>query len=304
MHAVNRAPHAGATACHTSAMRWCWPVILCGCGRIGFDAVPSCWGAWSSGAPVLSPPALLAELNSTVADGDPVLAADDRTLYYTRADLDQPRLFRATRPARGAPFANAEPVAELQLGSILQTKVSLSRDQRLIVLSSNYGDGLHLYQATRSDPTAPFGAPQLILPIAPATTDLDPDLHREGLTVYFDIAAGGTEDLVVARRPAVDVAFAERVPVVVLGTPAPGGADPAVSEDERVLLYTVLVGSGRIGLATRDDPGEPFTFEGFPLPDPGAGETNPALSADGCELFFTRAFASAQEMFVATVTPE
>jgi hypothetical protein len=90
-------------------------------------------------------------------------------------------------------------------------------------------------------------------------------------------------------------------------------ADPAVSRDERVLVFssgrlTGLLATGRTNLwyATRGDPGADF---GAPRPIPGVNgneeDGDPRLSDDGCTLYFstTRGPGNTRDLYSAVVTP-
>lgn len=271
-------------------------VICAACGRLDFDPagnpesdgdVPlsACWATWHSGALQLSAPEPIAELADPGSCADPSLSADGLTMYFSRGnDLVVSR--RATRSSSWqAPIV----LAELS-SSGDDAKLSVTSDGLLVIWSSTRSPsmGYDLWQATRSTPEAPFGTPTSV-PLSTLNDGLhqyDPHISADGLRLYYAPVLGSTQQVRVATRASRTGAFGEPMEVA-LGPNLT--ADPTLSPDELVIVYTAQQsGVLQMYYATRNSPTESFGV-GQLLPiynDGPVADRDPALSYDGCELYF------------------
>lgn len=131
--------------------------------------------------------------------------------------------------------------------------------------------------------TDPFAMPEAVPELNSPASELGVTLRADQLEVVFSTKRNGTYDLFGSTRASVDVPFP---------TPAPllGSADaeqhPTLSRDGLTLIF---VRNFRLVMRTRGSVTAPFGDE-TPLAsltsNPPANDGDPALSADGDELFF------------------
>jgi Tol biopolymer transport system component len=121
----------------------------------------------------------------------------------------------------------------------------------------------------------------------------DPFLAANGTRLYFAPTQPTRQHLAVATRATTNDDFSAPMELMGISDRSKPDADPAVSQDERILVYssqrniTGLTGSN-LWYATRADAQGSF---GAPKPIPGVNsnqdDVDPMLSADGCELYFS-----------------
>ena len=117
-----------------------------------------------------------------------------------------------------------------------------------------------------------------------------PALSPDGATLYFSLAAGSAEDILVATRSGRSKAFSAAVALPVINGSSLDGS-PFVTSDDRTLLFfsdrAGGVGDRDLWMATRPGPDSDFSA---PLPIPGVNSTSldllPELSRDGLTLLF------------------
>jgi Tol biopolymer transport system component len=253
------------------------------------DAPPTtgCWAAWHAG-PTFGTPRELIELSTGGFDGDPFLAADDLTLYFSRGPPQD--VVVAVRPDRTSAFGPA--AADFALNSLAdEARVSLTADGLVAALASNRsGISFDLHEATRSSTSMPFGTPSTV-PFAMVNNDMtqhDPDISDDGLRIYFAPNLGGGQRVALASRPARGAAFGP--PTALAGLTAGTTSDPTLSPDELVIVYAVSMSPTPADLyvATRSSTTVEFSA-GTPLSalNTTSSDGDPSLSSDGCELFFS-----------------
>lgn len=322
-------------------MRGAWLVVaIAACGRLGFDARDDaatgahdgaaphdvataggdtgghtdagsgsafdCWATWHTGAPSLTTPVAIAELNTLDNDErDPSLTGDALTVYYTSvaAGSNFPNhLLRATRATRASSFGSAVDVTDLE--SVDVSKLSLAVQDTVGVISADYGGGQgneDLWQTTRTVGDS-FTQPSQMLTSALVTAshEVDPTLSDDGTILYYSRLDQTltTQKIVRATRGGINDAFAAPTEIATGSTDQVG--DPAVSPDELVLLYTERTTSA-VAIATRQSTGDAFQRVGPLTAIDRPDGHDAAFSRDGCELFFTSTRAGSFDLYETTV---
>jgi Tol biopolymer transport system component len=304
-------------------------VVLGGCGfhhsgpdgdAGGLAGSADCFSRWFDGAPglALSPPEPLAATASTVDDRDPWISADGLRLYFGRTPgaHGNTDIYAAMRSSPAQDFGSPGPVDNLDT-TASESRAAVNGDDTLLVLSSNRGatGKFQIYVSARPDATQPFPSPSapdqaLVASVnAAADNNFDPFLSRDGLRLYFAPAAtGAPQQIAVAIRAAGQV-FGPAAALPGINSTS-GDADPALSPDERVLVFTsnrpagTGLGATNLWYATRQRATDDFTA---PQPIPGvngnADDGDPVLSADGCELYFASTRVDGRhQLFRARVT--
>jgi hypothetical protein len=260
-------------------------------------------GADASVAPRCSPTAAFGRatgfmaLNTPNHDEQATLSADELTLYFSRDDgTGNYDIYQATRASKTATFGAATAVPGVS------TTGSEERAPRVTA------DGLTMYATTRPIPTgaskfrvafatrastdAAFGPLQNVPVVNGTTNDSDPFITADGRTLYFSSDRNGTYALYRSTQTAGTFSAPELVMGTNLDTTSAEGA-PVLSEDG-LTLYLASARFGGLGMvdifvatrATAQDPfGEPKAVRELNSPDPDVPSW---LSADGCELYFTR----------------
>jgi len=306
--------------------------VVCGCGRIGFDAVPGdgspddvaidvpgdtststdCWDAWKSGAPVLTAPMLVSELATVVNDHDFVISPDGLTAYFVSnrpGGPGQEDVFVATRTSPTTPFSVQGPVAALSSTGNEGVFYLLPDQLTGYLTSDRVTAGQHdIFRATRSTVASPFVLDQAGLSAVndPIEDDFDVFPTPDGLGLYFGRFTGVALDIVVARRPDTNQAFGSPIQVAGIDS-AMTDTDPTLSPDELVIAFTSTRGgvTRDMYFATRTSKALPFDP---PQPIPGNSpntDQDTAFAADGCELWFasTRAGGTGDDVYVMRIVP-
>jgi hypothetical protein len=150
---------------------------------------------------VFGPPALIPGLESVEMFG-PAISHDERELFFTT--LLPTQIMEASRASAAASWGNVHTVSELDAGPS-DGWPTLSRDGLTIYFESTRTGNGDIYMASRSALGQPFAAPTLVSELSegPSDTDGDPDLSRDGLTIYMSSTRPtgvGANDMYVATR--------------------------------------------------------------------------------------------------------
>jgi len=262
-----------------------------------------CLRRWLDGTVVVAAPQPL--VNQSAAgpgERDPWISNDRLRLYYAYAPIGAKNdVYLATRTAASLPFGNGSSIVNLNTNGD-DGRPALTADEKTLVLSSNRATGTEfdIYLATRPDTTVSFPGPDtrhLTSVNTAGDQHFDPFLSADALRLYFSsvsIRSPQTQDIYVATRPDLGSDFATPALVRVINSATDADADPAVSLDERILVFTSSRTTGpggpggtNVWYATRLDTLHDF---GAPQLVPGvnsdANDGDPMLSADGCELYF------------------
>ena len=242
---------------------------LCGCGRIGFEAVPGdAMVSDTDGQPACvfgpfsTPTSLPGPVQSASDDWFPTPTADERDLYFyqyigTGSDAE---IVRASRAAVGDPFSAAVRVVELSSAG-QELAVSLTEDALMIVFVRG-GTRAELFEAQRGSRTSPFGAPVLIASLANAFNDSSPWLSPDGRRLTFASGRDGGFGFELYEATRADRADAWSAPVRLtsLGS-SMEEENPTLSADGLEMFFSSSrPGMGRYDVWTtkRSAPDQPF----------------------------------------------
>ncbi|MCB9706391.1 MAG: PD40 domain-containing protein [Myxococcales bacterium] len=255
----------------------------------------------------------VAAINGPNFEGDPSLAPDGLTLFYSR-DAPSYDIFYARRASPDEPFidmGSAQAVLGLNTDA-RDTKVSLSDDGlRVWVGSSREGSmgKVDVWYGERADIGVPFGPVTNVSTVNTPDEDYDPQITSDELELFLAPQVGASQWLAVARRASPDLPFDPPLAIAELMSDQ-NESNPAISRDGRVIVFASgRSGGGDLYVAAREAPGAPF---GPPLPidalnDPGHYEGEPFIAehAFGCEIYFVsdRSGAGAWDVWRARIAP-
>ena len=200
-------------------------------------------------------------------------------------------------------FADARPVPGLSTTDGANGP-SVTEDGLLIFFFSRDARGAggqDIWMAARFDGDDPFGPAVPVVELNTRFADTNPNISRDGLTIYFNSAGhggAGEADLFVATRASRDEPFAEpsASPFVNLNTEM-SEVDPNVSADGRTVYFCRAVAdpNPQIGftsfdlyVATRAGDGDRFD-DVRPLAGINTefSDSHPSVSRDGRTIFFS-----------------
>lgn len=258
-----------------------------------------CVTAWQAGGMTFTTPAFLDQVGAgplaTFDDErDPFVSTDELQIYFVKQNVGQDDVFFSSRGSTDAPFS--APIAKTTLNDLgaADSKTSMTGDDLTAFVATRRAGGegeADIWQATRSAAgTQAFPTPMTqdhLANVNDAGNQLDPHISRDGLRLYF--AQGSPQQIVVAERPDTSSAFGSPTPIANIAD-ASGDADPTLSGDERVLIFTSnrsgSEGGTDLWYATRAELDQPF---GTPI---NLGEINTTdndadahLTPDGCRLY-------------------
>lgn len=183
------------------------------------------------------------QMVSSTNSGTPKLTKDELGLYFYadpwtgQGDRD---LYKATRATLDAPFHNAVALSELNSNGRDQLPW-VSDDELTMVFLSDRGGNQHLWTASRTDVTQPFGAPTSMSSLNLGTTEGRLFMADGGLTAYFTSVRQtannwGGEDIWVASRASISDEFGKAENVTTLNTGSTE-QDLSLSPDEAELYF-------------------------------------------------------------------
>lgn len=183
------------------------------------------------------------QMVSSTNSGTPKLTKDELGLYFYadpwtgQGDRD---LYKATRASLDAPFDNAVALTELNSDGRDQLPW-VSDDELTMVFLSDREGSQHLWTASRTDVTQPFGAPTSMSSLNLGTTEGRLFMADGGLTAYFtsarqSVGGWGGEDIWVASRPNTSQDFGEVTNVSALNTGSTE-QDLSLSPDEAEVYF-------------------------------------------------------------------
>lgn len=250
----------------TRGTSWLAGLVLCGCGRIGFDAAGDAGGIGDLGP--FDPPVAIAVLGDPADDDDPCISADGRELYFASKRGGAQAIWAAVRDSSADPWS--PPVRVAELSEVESKGPGLTADALTIYLSRNND----IYRATRVSRTAPWSLPMVVPELVSGGEEGTPMPFDGDLGIVFRSAG----DLFVATRPSPDSPFGVPRPIAELNTNAVESA-PHIAGSR---LYFTLDGAASTDLvvATADDTGR----YGPPRPlaelNSSSGDSDPSLTGD------------------------
>ncbi len=290
--------------------------VLDGTGA-GNEGTNDCIGRWIDHTVQFTAPRQLTELSSaisatmTTTEHDPWVSEDGLRLYFARNPgmKGGSDIYLATRVSPTASFGTPENLVNLNSDAD-EDRPALSGDELTIVIARNptIGTGkarILLARREQSSSPLPSTNDDLTQIINAGDTDhRDPFLSRDGLRLYFaPTGTTGFQQIRVAARASTSAAFSAPAAVRGVDRSNASDADPAVSNDERILVFSSTdLGGTNLWYATRLVAGDDF---GAPVPIMGlnsvVSDSDPMLSADGCELYFSSTRGSGRHIYRAAV---
>ena len=284
-------------------------------GNILVDGSPDgppafdCLARWKTGPLSLTAPAQVANVNSPEDDRDPFISNTSLELAFVsrRPGNQNGDIYVASRTAPALDFGAAVRDDNVS-SSAADSRLTVSGNdlQRIVSSTRSPTQGnFDLFVSTRNNPNASFSAfaPNLAALVNSSGNELDPELSFDGLTLYLAIDNAGNQAVAVASRAADNAAFSAPVPIIA----SDGDADPAVSRDELVILFSSnrpggAGGSVDIWYATRPDKLSAFgTATNLTTINSTSSDGDPTLSRDGCTLYFASDRDGNYDIYVSTV---
>jgi hypothetical protein len=253
-----------------------------------------CVPVWLEGSVELEPPRALAQVNSAVYETDPRLSEDELRLYFSSSPMDHADIFVASRPDRTGVFGMPRPHDAFNTPADENAFGTTARETLAFFASSRPGgrDGLSdLWLAARSDPAVEFAAATPIAELSTSDYDNDPFPAREGLRLYWSRARSDDPtwaEIWLADRVTTEATFGSPRALEAVNTGL--AANPTLSRDERVLLYTTVHpdrGDGEVWFAARPEPDAAFArIAAVPGVNSEMFDGEPFVTGDACELYF------------------
>jgi Tol biopolymer transport system component len=293
-------------------------VLLCGCGRVGFDAargedggsgagdaasdvggdaqIAICHtGAWGT-------PTVIASTVTSSEEADPWISPDELTLYFesNRSPSSGRAIWFATRATKAAPFGT--PVRQLELDDAMDDHdPALNADLTQIWFGSLRTGAAELHTAVRPDSASPFMNPAL----ASITGDsvvpsVGPSLTADGLGLYYG------RDLEVAFATRTDTlgafTFVRELDEI---NAAPTDGNPTITADGLELFFdSYRNGPAAIFAATRPDTSSLFSglteLTSLPMVASGIAAGSPDISADGRTLYYWIDLGGQLDLYTST----
>jgi Tol biopolymer transport system component len=271
----------------------------------GSGGQPDCFQRWFDGGPslVLSSPQELTALSSGGNDRDPWVSVDGKRLYFGRDPGAQGKgdIYLATRSSTADAFASPQLQVALDTSDD-EGRASLTGDESMLIFSGNHnttGNRFQLFVSKR-DTTGKFPSPSgpdqvLVASINTDTANyFDPFLTNNGLKLYLapDPDGGAMQQIAVATRADITQNFMAWTPVPGINSTG-GDADPAVSRDDRIIVFTSRrsagagLGATNLWYATRQKATDDFSAPRLiPTVNGDQDDGDPVLGDDGCDLYF------------------
>jgi len=275
-------------------------------------AVP-CLQRWLANTVAFGAPSQLTELGSSAVERDPFVTPDEKAIYFStnRSGTQDFDIFTATRGSLSARFDAPQRDGDVS-SSALDSRFTMSGDGLIgLVASTRTGSGAEggsdLWISERGSTSAPFTSFDRSAGLANIDTsgdELDPELSADGLRIYLAIESS-PQRLAVASRSALSSNFGNAQQIDELQSGA-GDADPTLSPDELIIVYSSRRAGGGSNVdlwyATREDKTDPFsTPRRVPDVNGSAADGDPALSPDGCRLYFASDRSGDYELYVSSM---
>jgi Tol biopolymer transport system component len=257
------------------------------------DAPPAprdCFAQWLNGRVTFSMPAELMGVNTTGTERDPWVSDDGFRLYFTRGAAEHGDIFQASRQVASGAFSNVAKAVNLSTDSD-DSRASLTPDEMMLALASNRRGGGVEILISRDGSGTPDGV-HLDKVNEGGGDRFDPFLAANGTRLYFAPTQPSRQHLALATRASTNDDFSMPIELPGISDKSNPDADPAVSRDERILVYSSQRNGGgftgfNLWYATRADVESNFSApKPIPMVNSNQDDADPMLSADGCELYF------------------
>ena len=249
------------------------------------------------------PPTTILELDTPDYERDPWLTDDELTIYFSAVRSDslpmyQQDIYTANRSSTSDPFGPAVKFSGASTDTGAEGKMSITGDGTQLFVASNLAGngskgGTDIWFSMKGG--AGWGAlgQGKSAAVNDAGEQLDPVVTPDGSSLYFAPSNGVPQQLFVAHRADETKNFDAGTELTELADAGgTGTADPAISADQKVILFT----SGRLGTsggndlwyATRNAVTDAFGAPAL-VPDVNSidYEGDAYLSHDGCRVYFS-----------------
>jgi hypothetical protein len=282
------------------------------------------WADFALGTPVNLGP----NVNSSGDEYDPSVSTDGLELYFqsNRAGgYGQSDLYVARRATVAEEWQSVENLGPVVNNAAAESGPSISADGLTLYFNADRSDtlgGHDLYMTTRASRAEPWGKPVNLGPVVNSTFgDINPNISRDGLALYFADVEGGTvvprpgglgnTDIWVSTRASLSDAWG---PPVNLGIPVNSSyidGSPDISADGLLLFLNFYRGDQAffdIYVATRKTTADPWRHPvslGAPV-NGTSWDGNADLSADGRTLYFVSDRAGGSggtDLWVVSIDP-
>lgn len=288
-------------------------MLVAGCGSVASatdapvrDAFTRC----SPTAPFGMPALLSGKVNTSGAEYNPSLTADELGLYFSASPgtLGADDLYFATRSSIEADFGMPLDLTPINSASTDESPSITGDGRTLYLVSGRVGNAdSDVYVATRGTVAADFSTVATVSTLNSAKTERATYILPDGSAIYFsryDRANGNME--IILRAQLGTNGFSAPLPVEGLDSITSHGF-PVVTPDERT-IYFASTGVGTdedIYVATRANAHDPF---GAPaavteLNAVGSQEEPGWISSDGCHLYFASNRKGSFDLYVAKRGP-
>jgi hypothetical protein len=177
-----------------------------GSGRAGGPGMIDLWWATRSDpASDFGAPQPIPNVNTTGNEVASFLSANGLRLYISRDSAAGLDLYVAERADLSSDFGTPVAITELESPND-ERDLCLSEDELEVFIASNRAgsQGMDLYRATRPDLASPFSTPVRVDELDSPRDDTQPELSRDGTTIYYDynalISGGGMARIHRATR--------------------------------------------------------------------------------------------------------
>jgi len=182
---------------------------------------------------------LVPELSTTASETTPEITGDGLTIFVASArtgSFGADDVWMFTRLSRSQPFGGPAQMVSLSSAGEDAASAPTSDLLSLVLVRNTTNQPYDIFESSRRTTDLPWSVPVPIGEINSGMSDASPFLLGDKLTLYFDSNRGGTNDLYVATRTAVDAPFGAAQLIGELATTA-ADADPWVSPDQRHLFF-------------------------------------------------------------------
>lgn len=212
--------------------------------------------------------------------GEMRLSRDGSMMYFGFAN----DVYQAPRVSELV-FAPATPVAGLDTPEDTYG-ANLTADGLSALVMVDGGGHVDIWRYDRTTQADAFTPTRAVDELNTSGDDWDPLLTPDGLGLYFGRYLDDVGSVIYARRASVDSAFATQQ--TFFNEPLGVYGNPSVNDDETILVMnTRSTGSSHLHYSTRAERGGSFT-ELTLLPGvQERTETEPYLTPDGCEVYYT-----------------